>query len=173
MRAEVRRKPAPHASTGRLAAFRFSSSAGHTKAPLPVPAQRAPPPAPVAGRRPAAHGAAVIAAAPVYPDVVRVRASETDLRVITSGQLSGVPIPAPLTDVAVHVVQAPRVRFLLANRVGAVIFAEPAVVNELRFIVAKRESRRRPGATGVFPLRFCRQCIRNRPPPPFLTAAIG
>ena len=54
-----------------------------------------------------------------------------------------VPIAAPLPDVAVHVVQSPGVRFLLADRMrsAARVALEPAVLGKLGLAVAEAVSR--------------------------------
>ena len=70
-----------------------------------------------------------------------------------------VPIGAPLPDVAVHVVQSPGVRLLLAHRMrlAAGVALEPTVLRQLGFAIAKTIPRCRARAAGVFPLCLGRQ----------------
>src|SRR5262249_15538408 len=68
-------------------------------------------------------------------------------------------IGAPLPHVAVHVVEAPRVRLLLADgRIVALrVAGEPRVFTDVLRIVAEGIARLGPGAAGVFPLGLPRQ----------------
>src|SRR5205814_1563042 len=73
--------------------------------------------------------------------------------------VAGVPaVGRPLPDVAVHVVQAPGVRLLGADRrvVALRVALEPAVVADPGG-AAEREVRFRAGAAGVLPLGLRRQ----------------
>src|SRR5437773_11668590 len=73
------------------------------------------------------------------------------------------PVAAPLEDVAVHVVQSPRVGWVTSDfcgpterrpRLGSVIRLAFKVRLLAAELVAKRGGGRRPGSAGVFPLRF-------------------
>ena len=71
----------------------------------------------------------------------------------------------PFGDVAVHVVQAPRIRLLLADRVVLVFAFDgtvaqmPGIVVDLGRIIAERKGGLGSGAAGVFPLRLRRQAV--------------
>jgi hypothetical protein len=69
-------------------------------------------------------------------------------------------VVAPLGDVAVHVVEAPRVRLLRADRMGLLVgvVREPGVF-PLAAGVAERVVRRRSRTAGVLPFRLGRQPI--------------
>src|SRR5205823_5933717 len=72
----------------------------------------------------------------------------------------GVPaVRRPLPDVAVHVVQAPRVRLLGADRrvVALGVALEPAVVADAGGAAAERVGRGGAGPAGVLPLGLRRQ----------------
>ena len=90
----------------------LDGTAEHTKAKVEAPFLRR---APVAARRSAVPGVEVPAAAPEHPVRARRRAGWIRRR---TARILAVPILAPLPDVTVHVVQAPGIRLLLANRVG-------------------------------------------------------
>src|SRR5687767_9613518 len=75
------------------------------------------------------------------------------------------PIVAPFVYVAVHVVQTPRVGFLLTDGMSVQLLGvigvleEPSVVAE-RLLVAGEPTGRRAGPTGIFPLGLGRQVVR-------------
>ncbi len=73
-----------------------------------------------------------------------------------------VPIPHPLPDVAVQVVQAPSIGFLLADRMRRTFLPElvvPGIVAQLLLVVTKAVSGTTPRPAGVFPLCFRQQPI--------------
>src|SRR5262249_44036278 len=78
------------------------------------------------------------------------------------------PVGAPLPNVAVHVVKAPSIRLIGADRRGATqVGPAPGVIgiaaieigNARGERIAKVERCRRAGSAGVFPLGFRRQAI--------------
>lgn len=71
----------------------------------------------------------------------------------------GVPVGAPLPDVAVHVVEPPGVGFLLPDRVCGVaaVVRVPSIVAQLPPVVAETVSGCGSGPAGVFPLCLGRQ----------------
>ena len=70
-------------------------------------------------------------------------------------------VERPLGDVAVHIVQAPRVRLLRADgmRLAVAVASIQAYSSSLRGVVAERVGGRRAGAGRVFPFGFGRQAI--------------
>src|SRR6266849_7048785 len=87
------------------------------------------------------------------------------------------PVSAPLVDVAVHVVQAPRVGRVAADLRGAIerrawfgtiirLALEVSLFTAER--IAKRSGRRGSGPAGIFPLRF-----GGRPELPILREVTG
>src|SRR5262249_34174752 len=76
-------------------------------------------------------------------------------------------VPAPLPDIPMHVEQPPAVWQLAPSGSGATGL-DHCIFSQHLFIAAARKFGRRPGATGVFPLRLRRQavagCISNHPP---------
>src|SRR5208283_2702727 len=76
-----------------------------------------------------------------------------------SAFIAGVPgIRAPFPDIAVHVVQAPGVRFLLADRgiLALGVALEPGVVLQVIGLVAER-----PGSDGSRPAGIFPFCLRR------------
>src|SRR5512134_3022157 len=68
-----------------------------------------------------------------------------------------IPILHPFPHVAVHVVQAPTVRFLLPDRVGGTrreVFAMPSIARQLLGVLAKGVSGCRSRPRGVLPFRL-------------------
>src|SRR5262249_49525732 len=67
-----------------------------------------------------------------------------------------VPIPTPLPDVAVHVVQAKGVRLLLPDRVRltARVGRIPCILAQCVLVIAEGKPRRGPRPAGIFPLRL-------------------
>src|SRR5262249_37514251 len=119
-------------------------------------------------RGPAAPGEIIPAAAPDHPQ----RPAGGALRVARRALLVialGIPVVAPLPDVAVHVIQAPGVRRERAHGAGPLqvrapdrraVWFGPVEVGLLAGEgVAVVEGRFRAGAAGIFPLRLARQSV--------------
>src|SRR6266446_7737855 len=72
-----------------------------------------------------------------------------------------IPVLQPLTDVAMHIIEAPGIRLLLANgmRLPTGIISIPGILPQLTYVVAKTISRRRPGPGCVFPFCLRRQTV--------------
>src|SRR5262249_24985641 len=72
-----------------------------------------------------------------------------------------VPVGSPLAHVPVHVIQAPGVRFLPADRLGFPrgIVLVPRIASESLGIVAEKESRLRTRPASLLPLGFRRQTV--------------
>src|SRR2546425_10813140 len=71
-------------------------------------------------------------------------------------------IEAPFGDIAVHVVQAPRIGLLLsyfAIFIVRAIVGEPRVLGELRRVTAEGIGRGCARAAGIFPFRFGGEAI--------------
>ena len=72
-----------------------------------------------------------------------------------------VPIPAPLPDIATHIVEPPGIRGFLAGRLHFVIGVScmPGVAVQCCRIITKKPSGRCPRTAGVFPFGLSRQAI--------------
>ncbi len=109
-------------------------------------------------RRPAVPGNAAPAAAP--KDTVRACRGSPG---ISHGarRIIPVPVPAPLPDVPVHVVQSPVIGLQLPDRMGRTfrIRTIPRILGEFAFIVSKTVSRIRTSPRRIFPLGFRGQAV--------------
>src|ERR1041385_9197010 len=95
-----------------------------------------------------------------------IRSSAADVwsqRAVRERRISSgvVTVERPFSDVAVHVVKAPRVWLLASNLLVFVIAAalEPCVFPELLILVAEGIAIGRSGATRIFPLRLGREPV--------------
>src|SRR5207247_1028306 len=72
-----------------------------------------------------------------------------------------VPIPAPLPDIPVHIVEAPGIRTLLTHWMGLVVRVGgvPGELAQECRIVTEAVSGRAPRPAGILPLRLRRQPI--------------
>src|SRR5205807_1225654 len=70
--------------------------------------------------------------------------------------VGGVPVGRPLEGVAMHVVEAPGIGLLLADRVRleSGVPSEPGVLNQVLVVVAEAELALCAGPAAVFPLGF-------------------
>src|SRR5262245_9548664 len=66
----------------------------------------------------------------------------------------GFPVPAPFFHVAMHVVESPSIRLLLADRMcrSRRVLLEPRILVELFFIITEIVHRFATGPAGVLPL---------------------
>src|SRR5256885_1115568 len=121
----------------------------------------------LAERRPAGPTVIAPSAAPADPGKGAVPVpcplDRRQIGIVAARQLLVIPIPAPLADVALHVMQAPDVRGIAADLGSAIegrtflgtIVRPPLEVHLLATeLVAKRGGGRRPGPASVFPLRL-------------------
>ena len=115
-------------------------------------------------------GIVVPGSSPYHPRIKRLGYGEGALHL--PGQESGVVVgdklvKHPFGHVAVHVVQAPRIGFLLSD-LGVAVFAVveiPGVVFQVIRIVAERIGGRGPGPAGVLPFCFSGE--------PIVTTGVG
>src|SRR5262249_46366719 len=120
---------------------------------------------PQPGGRPAGPAMVAPGAAPAHAGIGAVPVPRSlhrrQIRIVAAGQFWVIPIPAPLEDVAVHVVQPPSVGGVAADLggpierlpfLGAVVRLPLEVCLLAAELVPKCGGRLRPGPAGVLPL---------------------
>ena len=129
----------------------------NTKAEVVVAERRA---EPEAVRRPTITGGVVPTAATEHAG--RARVSPTRVRHSTT-RIIAIPVLTPLPNIAVHVIQAPSIRFFAADGMTCLsrVSTEPSVIAELRVIITKTVLCSRACPTRVLPLSFSRELINS------------
>lgn len=103
---------------------------------------------------------------------IEASASDHSIRAVKRQSGAGIrliPIQTPLENVAVHIVESPRIRKLLSDRMrpGPTIVCPPVVFTELGEVIAEAKLGRGPRAARILPLRFRGQTVgvaRRQPP---------